>query len=231
MCTVTFIPRENGDFLLTSSRDVGYKRAPALPPAIYLEGGVELFYPKDGKAGGTWIGSSRGQRLLCLLNGGFVDHKQQASYRMSRGLIVTQLLAAEELKFGIEQIDLDQIEPFTLVIVDWSEDLKLFELVWDGSKKHFRPLPMAPRIWSSSTLYNPEMIEMRKFWFDQWLSNEGDDQDEIARFHREAGIGDPEVDVFLRRSYVGTVSITQVSLAGADLKMDYAPFPLQDELP
>jgi len=53
MCTVTFLPLIDNGFVLTSSRDVGYKRQKALSPATYVEKGVSLHYPKDGEAGGT----------------------------------------------------------------------------------------------------------------------------------------------------------------------------------
>ena len=92
MCTVTFLPLPNQGFVLTSNRDVGYQREKALDPSTYEEEEVSLFYPKDGKAGGTWIGTSRNNRLICLLNGGFENHKRASSYPKSRGLIVKELL-------------------------------------------------------------------------------------------------------------------------------------------
>ena len=55
------------------------------------------------------------------------------------------------------------IEPFTLVLVDWSNELETYELVWDGLIKHFNKLPQEPKIWSSSTLYTArnERVEKR----------------------------------------------------------------------
>jgi len=57
MCTVTFIPLENKNFVLTSNRDEAPNRT-TIPPR---NEGVELVMilaPKDALAGGTWIGSS-----------------------------------------------------------------------------------------------------------------------------------------------------------------------------
>ena len=71
MCTVTYLPLGNDEFILTSSRDVPYARERAEHPKKYDENGVTIYYPKDGKAGGTWIGVSDQKRLICLLNGGF----------------------------------------------------------------------------------------------------------------------------------------------------------------
>ncbi len=226
MCTVTFLPLANNGFVLTSSRDVGYKREEALIPASYIEKDVDLYYPKDGKAGGTWIGTSRSNRLICLLNGGFEDHKQQDSYARSRGLIVKELLIAEDFVKGSHHIDLETIEPFTIVCVLWEEELKLYEFVWDGFEKHLKELDIQPAIWSSSTLYTKQMKDLRQDWFREWFIGRSLTPENILEFHKKAGVGLPEVDVFMRRDVVGTVSITQVQRLEGGLEMDYFPYSL-----
>lgn len=209
MCTVTFIPLGGDEFVLTSNRDVSYGRPPASEPVFHVEKGVRLLYPKDGKAGGTWIGSSRDNRLICLLNGGFKNHKRQPKYRMSRGLIVTELLAAEDLNERLDSIDLDGIEPFTLVLVEWEAELRLSEFVWDGVKKHLQRLSIDPRIWSSSTLFDEDMRNTRKAWFASWKSEDDLSPASVLDFHKKAGAGNDQVGVVLKRDQVGTVSITQ----------------------
>ena len=42
MCTVTFLPLSNDDFVLTSSRDVGFKREKSDTPRNYEENGVTI---------------------------------------------------------------------------------------------------------------------------------------------------------------------------------------------
>ena len=66
MCTVTFLPLGENNFILTSSRDVPYSREKALEPKKYAEDSVDLIYPKDGKASGTWIGTSSKNRLISI---------------------------------------------------------------------------------------------------------------------------------------------------------------------
>ena len=73
MCTVTYLPLENEGFILTSNRDESHIRK-TIPPKKYVENGVELAYPKEQLAGGTWIGASTKNRLVCLLNGAFKKH-------------------------------------------------------------------------------------------------------------------------------------------------------------
>lgn len=221
MCTVTYFPLDKNDFILTSSRDVSFFREKALLPKKYTEDGVELFYPKDGKAGGTWIGTSSKKRLICLLNGGFGDHISKDNYRKSRGKIVLELLKWEDLQQGLVAIDLSNIEPFTLVIVTWLDKILLTEFVWDGADKHTKKLPQSEQIWSSSTLYNEEMKNMRLEWFKNWKMEKQCNAQSILQFHREAGIGNPEVAILMKRPQVGTVSITQVVKENEIIKMNY----------
>ena len=85
MCTVTFLPLQNNNFILTSNRDEQRIRE-TIPPKKYKENGVDLFFPKDKIAGGTWIGTSSNKRLVCVLNGAFKKHKRKDYYKKSRQL-------------------------------------------------------------------------------------------------------------------------------------------------
>jgi uncharacterized protein with NRDE domain len=236
MCTVTYIPTTTNNFILTSSRDVPFAREKALFPKKYIENDVVITYPKDGRAGGTWIGHSDKKRLICLLNGGFENHylttDPNTKYRKSRGIIVLDLLKENEINSALSNIDLNQIEPFTLVIVDWNKNLQLIELVWDGTKKHIKKLPQEMHIWSSATLYDTKMKQLREKWFDKWQNvfcpSEISDEElnlvqanRVLNFHHQAGIGDCNVDVIMKREKVGTVSITQVTKLEDDITMEY----------
>jgi len=221
MCTVTYLPLGNADFILTSNRDVPFIRKKALAPKTYVEDGVRLTYPKDGKAGGTWIGLSDKKRLICLLNGGFVYHTSRRSYRMSRGLILKALLKADDLLNFIETFYLKDIEQFTLVMVDWQNDIQLYEFVWNGTEKHLKKLSQAPHIWSSSTLYDPLVKKMRQEWFKKWQNKQDFTSKNILNFHHTAGVGDCNIDLMMNRGGGGTVSITSVKKNNNTIKIDY----------
>lgn len=222
MCTVTFLPLGENEFILTSSRDVPFARKRAEAPKKYLEDGVEITYPKDGDAGGTWIGTSSKNRLICLLNGGYKNHIIKESYRKSRGIIVKDLLKSDAISDALTQIDLDAIEPFTLVIVDWNDGIELFEFVWTGEKKHLFNIPQVPHIWSSSTLYDDATKKLRQDWFVQWQSGiKGYQQSNIINFHKTAGVGNPKTDILMKRQKGGTVSITSISRENAELHLIY----------
>lgn len=221
MCTVTYLPLRHNNFILTSNRDVPFARDKGLHPKTYIEDDITLTYPKDGKAGGAWIGISSKNRLICLLNGGYVYHTSRAKYRKSRGLIVKELLKATDILNRLEKVNLNNIEQFTLVIIDWQKDIQLIEFVWDGTKKHINKLPQEPYIWSSSTLYDPSVKQMRKDWFNEWIENNEFTQKAILDFHHNAGVGDCNIDVIMNRGLGGTVSITSVKKAADSVTMFY----------
>lgn len=221
MCTVTYLPLGNNDFILTSNRDEDPKRK-TISPKTYVEEGVKLTYPKDELAGGTWIGLSEKNRLICLLNGGFTKHQRAESYRMSRGVIVKQLLKVDNPVEIINHFDFEGIEPFTIVLVDWTTELKAYELVWDVKGKHFQELDKTPKIWSSSTLYTDEMKQLRRDWFADWLSvNKGFEQSKVINFHQDETRGNKEVSLKMKRQNVETVSVTSVMKNEEELTMSY----------
>lgn len=210
MCTVTFLPRSNDDFVLTSNRDEAPGRD-TFPPKTFVEDGVELLYPKDAVAGGTWIGVSQKQRAVTLMNGGFTNHQRKPFYRKSRGLVVKDFMKSDNFIDEAATYDFNEIEPFTAILVDWNTGLRLFQLVWDSSKIHFTEMPLAPRIWSSAPLYPEDIKKKREQWFSEFLfetvkpSNE-----ELLHFHKTAGEGNPMSDLIMDRGFIKTKSISQI---------------------
>lgn len=220
MCTVTFLPQENQGFILTSNRDELVSRK-TLPPKVYSENNVEMLYPKDIAAGGTWIGVSDKNRLICVLNGGFERHIRQVPYGKSRGVISKELLQVDAIESAVEALELNDVEPFTMVIIDWNAaNYALFELVWDGTEKHFQELDKSPNIWSSSTLYTKENANMRAGWFYDWLKEKDFSQHNILNFHHSEK-GDKEQAILMKRSYIETVSISSIQKNNEGLEFDY----------
>ena len=209
MCTVTIIPKGKNNFILTSNRDEAPNRA-TLSPDEYIIEGTKMVFPKDELAGGTWIGVSEKSRLICLLNGAFVCHEKKAKYRMSRGVVVKDLLASNNLVVSINNYNLDDVEPFTLVIADWNNHLKFFELVWDGMQKHITNLAIEPNIWSSSTLYTDKMKKERLKWFNDFKNVNELNPEAMLNFHKTSGENNQYYGVVMDRDYVKTTSITQI---------------------
>jgi hypothetical protein len=210
MCTVSFIPKSTSQFIFTSNRDEAPNRK-TLAPEVYKNNHIDLLFPKDELAGGTWIGVSSQKRLVCLLNGGFRAHDRMEKYRMSRGIIVTELLSAENATIKINEFNFEDIEPFTVLLVDWRMNLQLHELVWDGVNVHFSEKPLVPQIWSSSLLYSEKVKLKREEWFSKFIQDhQMPTENEVLSFHKTAGEGNLETNLIMDKGFVKTKSITQL---------------------
>lgn len=220
MCTVTLIPTQENNFILTSNRDEAIHRK-TLFPEFYQVNKTRMLFPKDAVAGGTWIGISDKNTMICLLNGGFEIHERSASYRQSRGVVVKDLLEADQLENAIDAYHCKGIEPFTIVAANWKSDLQLFEFVWDGKTKHFQSLDRQTHIWSSSTLYTPEMKKTREKWFANFENENVLTSDSLLHFHKNEGIGDKNLDLQIDRGLLKTMSITQIVKNDEELTMRY----------
>lgn len=220
MCTVTIIPKGKNDFVLTSNRDEAPHRV-SLAPGVYTINDTKLLFPKDELSGGTWVGVSKKNRVVCVLNGAFGSHKRKINYRLSRGVVAKDFLTAEFIKPAISSYNLVDIEPFTMVIVDWNSSLRFYELVWDGTAKHFSELPLEPRIWSSSTLYNTTMKQERLQWFARFKEEQNIEAETLLQFHKTAGADNLDYGVIMDRGFVKTTSITQIQKSQHTLEMLY----------
>jgi len=224
MCTLTYLPLENNQFIITTNRDESTLRPAALAPRILERESGSVLCPIDGKAKGTWVATSETGVTACLLNGAFEKHTPTGNYRMSRGNVVLEIFDYERIDTFIEEYNLEDIEPFTLILLEKKQHLKLTALRWDGSHKHVQMLDTAiPHLWASATLYPPKVIAKRKQWFEAWLSRNPEfTQENIIHFHKTAGEGDPENDLLMQRGQqLRTMSITSVLSGHAANEMYY----------
>ena len=214
MCTVSIFPGEenSNSFLLSFNRDEAVDRQTFAPERQNVNG-CEMIFPKDAVAGGTWLGVSERKRLVGIMNGEFKAHKRNPPYRKSRGVVVKEFLAAEAIKNYAENYDFEGIEPFTMILADWSVDLEINEMVWDAKKLHIKNIPLKPQIWSSSPLYDSNMKKQREDWFDDFRENSKITAETIWSFHHEAGIGDHHIDLIVDRGFLKTQSISQIEIS------------------
>ncbi len=219
MCTVTYIPQANNSFVLTSNRDEQPGRSPKNISTINGDD-IQLVFPRDSGAGGTWIAMSDTDRTVCVLNGAFEAHQMRFDYRMSRGLMVLEFFQYAHADDFFSRFDFKGMEPFTMIIC---EQGALYELRWDEHKAHVTPLDTAGfHIWSSATLYEKAVRAKRERWFADWLQQKADTSlESILDFHQRAGDGDPWNDVIMDRGFVRTVSITNVIKASDMANMIY----------
>ena len=218
MCTVSFV-NANGKIIITSNRDEKVIRPQAIEPKNYLINNKKIMFPKDQKAGGTWYAVDEHSNVLVLLNGAEEKHIVTGNYVKSRGLIVLDIIGSSSPFNAWQTIDLDRIEPFTLVLF---ENYKLYQLRWNGAEKNVLELdPNQNHIWSSSTLYPAAIREKRANWFTTFLNTTRGatglsaaktevTQTELFNFHRYTEEKNEEHGLVINRGdLMKTLSITQ----------------------
>ena len=219
MCTVSFVPLK-GSFCITSNRDESVLREKAIPPTKYNINNKEIYFPKDPKAGGTWFAHNN-KNCIVLLNGAEEKHVQKQNYRKSRGLIVLELVGSENPFKAWELIDLNGIEPFTIILFS---EKKLHQLQWNELNKSTVALDITKHyIWSSSTLYEKEVRAERAKWFEDFMNSEKNiTKDKLLDFHQFTEKENRNFGLQINRNdHLKTISITQCNIANSDFIFNY----------
>lgn len=212
MCTVTYIPhlKSTPGFILTDNRDESINR-PAEAPRKYAESHSELYYPRDKKAGGTWIGVGKEKHMITLMNGAFEPHQRKAYYRKSRGVVVKELLSAEHVKTAFLNYELEEIEAFFAVVVSWKMGLHLYEMIWDGKQRFVKERNSEePFIWSSAMLYTPLEREEREDFFQEFRKTHHSSEitaEALWDFHHSTGLRGENIRI--DRGVLKTTSVCQ----------------------
>ncbi len=209
MCTVLFIPQKDS-VIFTSLRDENPQRPATAGPALLSGENWRFLAPLDRQAGGTWAGINNYGNVVILLNGAFENHRKQKQYKKSRGLIVTALLKSVYPVVEWSLMDMEGVEPYTLVV--WSEQ-NLFQLVWDGENKHRAHFDTGrARIWSSATLYSPGAKKNRQELFENWMNSKPRiSQESVLSFFSSSN--DPENGFIMNRGAgLKTLSYTFIAL-------------------
>jgi uncharacterized protein with NRDE domain len=211
MCTVTFI-RNKQHIFITSNRDESIHRPNAEMPRVYNYNGVDLYYPKDPKGNGTWFAVNKNGNVIVLLNGAETKHVVANNYKLSRGVIVLQIASADDYLFYFDQLDLVDIEPFTIVCFF---NHALHQLRWDGLQKTCVALQKDYYIWSSSTLYDAQQIADRQNYFTTYFADASIiDSQYIINFHQTPIHADVNI-VINRQNEMLTKNVTQVAITNS----------------
>jgi hypothetical protein len=188
---------------------------------MYHLNNTNVIYPKDPQAGGTWYAVGDNGTILVLLNGANEKHIVKGPYRLSRGLIVLDIISQSSPKDFWSEIDLDNIEPFTIVLF---QNEALYQLRWNGLAKEKIVLDTAKKhIWSSSPLYSAAIRKEREVLFYAALQNKAViDEQAMYQFHRYTDIEDVENGLVINRdNNLKTLSITQAVIKDNKISMLY----------
>lgn len=210
MCTVTYLPKQHSNFILTHNRDEHHLRGVAFLPEKRIIDSIETIMPIDSKAGGTWIASSA-NFTLCLLNGGFEKHTHQPPYRHSRGNIIPDFFLFKNVFDFCTNYNLENIEPFTLIIIEHLH-VEVSELVFDGYKLHHTKKDnQQAHMWSSSTLYSIDDRIRRQDYFSRFIDINDFSQEAIIAFHENKFEEYEHEGIQINRNNIlQTVSLTSI---------------------
>ncbi len=234
MCTVSVIPMPHGGFRVVANRDESHLRPPATEPEwTTLPGGVRALWPRDGLAGGTWIGASDRGRLLAILNYNLhpAPRLPPRNELISRGLIIPRLLEDERpLAESIAALELDRFAPFRLVAIDGSGgQIRIDEARWDRTRLTTDGHAGPAACFASSGL-GDHLVQVRIPLFEELVIRPGPTVELQDRFHAHRWPDRSELSVLMHRPDARTISVTMIEAAPAtggrfELRSTYRPVP------
>lgn len=218
MCTVSFVANNN-HVIITSNRDENINRPDAHEiETIASECNTRLYYPKDPSKGGSWFVVTDSGHTAVLLNGAFEKHNPAYPYVKSRGIILLELLKKYLTVSDFEKIYLEGVEPFTVI---YYTGKNLYELRWDGNKKHSRELLCGQaHIWSSATLYDAAARNKKENYFKDFIGQHASiNENDITHFHLQKGNDMENGFVIKRNNGIQTRSLTQAVISSSHIQL------------
>jgi hypothetical protein len=220
MCTLTFIPRDNG-YLLAMNRDERIARGAAAPPTQVALNGRHAVYPCDVE-GGAWIATNDSGIAFALLNWnevGFVQPKTR-----SRGCVVPALIGSRSPRNAdatLKHTDLQGILPFRLVGI-FPAEKELTEWCWNQNSLIRETFGWESGQWYSSSLSDAQAALRRGLAFAR--ARQQPDRGSVTWLRRLHALHDAEQASFstcVHRKDVQTLSYTEFICTVAALSCNY----------
>lgn len=219
MCSVSFIPRDDG-FVLAMNRDELLSRGPALPPKVSRRGGLAVLCPRE-QSGGTWIGINSAGMTFSLINW-HAQPDRAGEDLVSRGEVVRVILSAcnpHAAACIIRELPLERMNPFRLIAISLSER-SLVEWRSGGSRLENMSLPWTRQHWFSSGCDEAKANDVRRQVCSRILDDVLD-LPTVRELHRSHV---PEVGPFsmcMHRPEAGTVSYAEICVRERTASMYY----------
>ena len=219
MCSVTFLPREEG-FVLAMNRDELISRVPALPPRVHQRGDLAVLCPSE-PSGGTWIGVNSAGLAFSLLNW----HSQPdrtGEDLISRGEVVRALLSGRSSSAAaaiLKELPLRRMNPFRLVAVSLPER-SLTEWRSGSEVLTFKVHPWKRLHWFSSGFDEARAINVRRRVCAQF-PGDLEDLTTLRRLHASHHPIAGPFSLCMHREDAATVSYTEISVRDHTASMSY----------
>jgi hypothetical protein len=222
MCTLTFVPTEDG-YVAGMNRDEKLTRARAMPPKCFDFPGATALFPRES-SGGTWIGCNSHGNLLALLNWNDVAPPFGSAAVRSRGVLIPGLIGADDVgdtHARYSQLDLNGVLPFRLIGAFLKESV-IVEWRWDGLQRQEFEFAWRKRHWFSSSVSDARAQRERGRACEKaegygslepvsWVRNLHQSHDPVPG----------PFSVCVHRKDAATVSYTEVRCGGEGVSMGY----------
>jgi hypothetical protein len=220
MCTVTFIPRNDG-FYVAMNRDERISRPSASSPAVSGQGLVKRIYPLDSE-GGTWVAANSTGVGFALLNWNDVQVLRQKT--CTRGSAIPALIGstcAHAAESAVRRLDLDGILPFRLVGIFPAEE-RVIEWRWDQKSIQRNIFSWTLRQWCSSSLSDATATATRKQVLEQRLTEcHTGSLTWLRQLHSWHDDSRPLFGHCVHREEIETVSYTELVCSGQGIECNY----------
>lgn len=221
MCTLTFIPRDDG-YYLAMNRDESVSRGVADPPTRFDLPGLKTsaVYPRD-VAGGTWIAANDSGIAFALLN--WNDVHRPCKMR-SRGVVIPHLVrfsSHQDVQTAVSNLDLQGVLPFRLVGI-FPLEKRISEWRWKQESVQVQHLPWERRHWFSSGLSDEEASALRGTVCQvAWSAEDAGSLPWLRQLHASHANGPGAFSLCVHREGVQTLSYTELTCTHEEVECRY----------
>ena len=227
MCTLSWLQRPGGH-TFWHGRDERITRLPGEPPGVVRRGSRRALAPRDGDAGGTWVGVNDGGLTLGLANlypPEGVGEGGPVPGLVTRGRIIDDLLpagTAAEARDLLGAMDARVFAPFTLAVLERGRAAELHR--WDGARLETRTVT-APGLLLTSSGAGRRVEEIRVREYARLAPGTPPREEDIEALHR-SHLKSLGADSFcMHREEAETASLTRVDVGNEGIRMTYTPGP------
>ncbi|HEU4829353.1 MAG TPA: hypothetical protein VFT04_09160 [Gemmatimonadales bacterium] len=229
MCTLSWLPRPGGH-VFWHGRDERTTRLPGEAPSLVRRGTLDAIAPRDGDAGGTWVGVNELGLTLGLANlyppeGVAASGGIPAKGLVTRGRIIDDLLSArtaEEARSLLEAMDPHVFAPFTLAVLEPGRSPGLHR--WNGVDLETTTVA-APGLLLTSSGAGRQVEQIRRVEYARLAPGSPPRAEDIEALHRShlEALG---ADSFcMHHEEAETASLTRVEVGSGGIRMTYTPGP------
>ncbi|MFI5210648.1 MAG: NRDE family protein, partial [Gemmatimonadales bacterium] len=191
-----------------------------------MVGSLQVIAPSDGNHGGTWIGVNEAGLTVAVANRYQVPRPPVPAERISRGLLVMELLGQHSLP-GLERAlpgrRLEQYEPFTLVGLAPGSLAHLWS--WDGGTLVAWQQEQPGLLLASSAIDQEAAASARRDTFAQAAALGPLDPKALAAIHASHRPVRGPLSVCMHREDASTVSFTMVTVGRGRISLAHANGP------